>query len=218
MGFIENTLHPDRKRQRHWRQFSNEVGGIYISEGDSVGDEVHIPFMGHRITLGMHIEGRAVRTVLTARYSSDDFLFKIFGWGGRTVPEMERDPYLNSEFPDLASRVKVEFNNAKKLTSLLAHVDLRGFVIAAPGYFTLEAGPGQLCLDNRAHGSEDDGIITDVHHLHSALYLLKCALLGMERIGSAFVEDIINTLKSESAQFSAQTLRSVPQRIVNLPS
>ena len=185
MRFIENTLHPDRKRQQHWRQFSSEVGGIYISESDSVGDEVHIPFRGHRITLGMNIEGRAVRTVLTARYLSDDFLFRIFGWGGRTVPEMERDPYLNSEFPDLASRVKVEFNNAKKLTSLLAHVDLRGFAIAAPGYFTLEAGPGQLCLDNRAHGCEENGIITDVHHLHAALKLLKCALLGMERIGSA---------------------------------
>ena len=51
MGFLENTFHPDRKRQQNWRQFSSEVGGIFTSEGASGDDEIHIPFMDHRITV-----------------------------------------------------------------------------------------------------------------------------------------------------------------------
>ena len=203
MGFIENALHPDRKRQENWRHFSSEVGGIFLSEDASGGDKVHIPFMGHRITLSAFTEGRARRTVLTARYSSDDFQFKIFGWGGRKVPKFDRDPYLNSEFPDLAPRVKVEFNDAKRLNSLLASVDLRGFVLDAPAHFTLEAKTNSLCLDNRAHGSEHHGIITDVSHLHAALNLLKCALHGMERIGSASVEEFGDAQKFEMPLTSA---------------
>ncbi|MCH7735932.1 MAG: hypothetical protein IH872_00870 [Chloroflexi bacterium] len=185
MGFIENAFHPDRKRQEIWRTFSHEVGGIFISEGVSGGDEIHIPFMGHRITVSTIIEGRASRTVMTVNYSSGDFQFKIFGWGGHKVPEVDRDPFLNSEFPDLAPRVKVEFNDAKKLTSLLASAVLRELVLEAPAYFTLEAKSGSLSLDNRAHGSVYNGTITDVDHLHAAFNLLKCVLHGMEATGSA---------------------------------
>ena len=114
MGFLSNALHPDRKRQENWRQFSGVVGGILVSEGESGGDEVHIPFMDHLITVSARTEGRARRTVLTANHSNEDFQFKIFGWGGRKVPEVDRDPYLNSEFPDLAPRAKVEFDDVMK--------------------------------------------------------------------------------------------------------
>ena len=91
--------------------------------------------MGHRLTVRTQTEGRAKRTVMSAKFSNDDLQFKIFGWGGRKVPEVDRDPYLNSEFPDLASRVKVEFNDAKKLTSFLANAGLRESVLEAPAYF-----------------------------------------------------------------------------------
>ena len=55
MGFLENTFHPDRKRQQNWRQFSSEVGGIFTSEGASGDDEIHIPFMDHRITVSANL-------------------------------------------------------------------------------------------------------------------------------------------------------------------
>ncbi len=194
MGFIENALHPDRKRQENWQRFSREVGGTFISEGPSGGDEVHIPYMGHRITVSAQTEGRANRTVISAQYSpcfpfsSDDLQFKVFGWGGRKVPEVDRDPYLNSEFPDLAPRVKVEFNDAKKLTPFLASAGLRELVLETPAYFTLEARTGSIILDNRAHGSIDHGHITDVDQLHAAFDLLKCALHQMDEIGTASAE------------------------------
>ena len=184
MGLIDSARHPDRKRQEKWQRFSRELGGTYISEGPPGGNEVHIPFMGHRITLRTQTEGRAKRTVISAQYSSGGLQFKIFGWGGRKVPEMDRNPYLNSEFPDLAPRVKVEFNDAKKLTSFLASADLRELVLKAPNYFTLEAKPGSLSLDNRAHGSIDHGNIIDVDQLHAAFDLMKCALLRLEAIES----------------------------------
>ena len=184
MGLIESALHPDRKRQENWQRFSREVGGTYIFEGPSGGDEIHIPFMGHRLTVRTQTEGRAKRTVMSAKFSNDDLQFKIFGWGGRKVPEVGRDPYLNSEFPDLASRVKVEFNDAKKLTSFLANAGLRESVLEAPAYFTLEARPVSLSLDNRTHGSTDYGQITDVDKLHAAFDLMKCALHGLEAIES----------------------------------
>jgi hypothetical protein len=185
MGLIDSARHPDRKRQENWQRFSREVGGTYISEGPSGGNEIHIPFMGHRITVSTQTEGRAKRTVMSAQYSNDDLQFKIFGWGGRKVPEVDRDPYLNSEFPDLAPRVKVEFNDAKKLTRFLASADLRELVLEAPACFTLEAKPGSVSLDNRAHGSIDHGNIIDVDQLHAAFDLMKCALLGLEAIESA---------------------------------
>ena len=185
MGLIDSARHPDRKRQENWQRFSREVGGTYISGGPPGGDEIHIPFMGHRITVSTQSEGRAKRTVMSTQYSSDNLQFTIFGWGGRKVPEMDRNPYLNSEFPDLASRVKVEFNDAKKLTSFLASAGLRESVLEAPDYFTLEAKPGSLCLDNRAHGSVNHGQIIDVDQLHAAFNLIKCALRGLEAIESA---------------------------------
>jgi len=183
LGFFENTLDPDLKRQENWRQFSSEVRGIFVSEGASGGDEIHIPFMDHRITVRANTEGHARRTVLTARHSNEDSQFKIFGWGGRKVPKMERDPYLNSEFPDLAPRTKVEFDDVKKLTNLLSSADLRHFILEVPVPFTLEFKPGLLSLDNRSYDSTDNGIITDVDHLHAALNVMKCALREMERIG-----------------------------------
>ena len=182
MGLIDSARHQDRKRQENWQRFSREVGGTYISGGPPGGDEIHIPFMGHRITVSTQSEGRAKRTVMSAQYSSGDLQFKIFGWGGRKVPEVDRDPYLNSEFPDLAPRVKVEFNDAKKLTSFLASADLRELMLKVPAYFTLEARPGSLSLDNRAHGSVDHGQISDLDQLHAAFDLLKCALHGLEAI------------------------------------
>ena len=203
MGFIENTFHSDRKRQENWRRFSREAGGIFIVDGASGGGEVHIPFMGHRIKVSTYTERRVSRTVLTSTYSSDGFQFKIFGWGGRNVPEVDRDPYLNSEFPELAPRMKVEFNDPKKLTSLLASPDLRRFVLEAPAFFTLEARPDLLCLDNRAHGSIDNGIITDVNHLHAAFNLFKCALYGMEAIGPASTQDFVNAPRPEKALVAA---------------
>ncbi len=183
MGFLGTTLDPDLKRQENWRQFSSEVRGIFVSEGASGGDEIHIPFMDHRITVRANTEGHARRTVLTARHSNEDSQFKIFGWGGRKVPKMERDPYLNSEFPDLAPRTKVEFDDVKKLTNLLSSADLRHFILEVPVPFTLEFKPGLLSLDNRSYDSTDNGIITDVDHLHAALNVMKCALREMERIG-----------------------------------
>ena len=191
MGFIENTLHPDRKLQKNWRQFSSEVGGTFVSEGATGSDEVHIPFMDYRIALSKYSEGHARRTVFTTRYSSDDFEFKIFGWAGHTVPAVDRNPYLNSEFPDLAASVEVEFNSAKKLNSLLTNKDLRQFILEAPDYFTLEATADQLCLDNRAHGSDEYGIITDLGQLHAALDLFKSALCGMDTIGSASANKVL---------------------------
>ena len=165
--------------------FSREVGGTFIFGGVSGGDEIHIPFMGHRITVSTYTEDRVRRTAFTTEYSSGDLQFKMFGWGGRKVPEVDRDPYLNSEFPDLAPRVKVEFNDAKKLTNLLSNPGLRELVLEAPDHFTLEARSGSISLDNRAHGSIEHGVITDVERLHAAVNLLKCALHGMESIGAA---------------------------------
>lgn len=191
MGFIENKLHPDRKHQDNWPQFASEVGGIFVAEGASGGDEIHIPYMDYHIALSKYPEGHAERTVLTARYSSDEFEFKIFGWAGHKVPEFDRDPYLNSEFPDLATRVKVELNNAKKLTSLLTKKDFRQSILEAPRYFTLTAGANQLCLDNRAHGSDENGIINDLGQLHAALELFKSALSGMDEIGSASADKVL---------------------------
>jgi len=103
--------------------------------------------------VSIHTEGRARRTVLTANHSNEDFQFKIFGLGGRKVPVVDRDHYLNSEFPDLAPRSKVEFNDAKKLTYILSSADLRHFILGVPVSFTLEAKPGLLSLDNRAYYS-----------------------------------------------------------------
>ena len=192
MGFIENTLHPDRKRQENWRRFGNEVGGIFIVEGVSGSDEVHIPFMDHRVQLSTLTERRSSRTVLTSRYSGDGFQFKIFGWGGRSVPKADRDPYLNSEFPDLAPRIKVEFNDSKKFTSLLESPDLRQMLLEAPSFFTLEATSSLLRFDNCAHDSKENGVITDVNHLHSAFNLFKCALYRLEAIGPASADDVEN--------------------------
>lgn len=189
MGFIENTLHPDRKRQENWRRFSNEVGGIFIVEGVSGSDEIHIPFMDHRVQLSTLTDHRSSRTVLTSMYSGDEFQFKIFGWGGRSVPKVDRDPYLNSEYPDLAPRIKVEFNDAKKLTSLLASPDIRQMLLGAPSFFTLEAKGDLLRFENQSHDSMDDGVITDVNLLHSAFNLFKCALYQLEAIGPASGDD-----------------------------
>ena len=189
--FLESTFHPDRKRQQNWRQFSSEVGGIFISEGASGGDEIYIPFMDHRITVSTDTEGGAKRTVLTARHSSEDSQFKIFGWGGRKLPEVDRDPYLNSEFPELAPRAKVEFDNVKKLTNLLSSADLRHFILEVPVSFTLESEAGLLRLDNRSYDSSDNGVITDVEHLHAALNVMKCVLHEMQRIGPASTKKVL---------------------------
>lgn len=35
MGFIENALHPDRKRRECWQRFSSEAGGFFVSDGES---------------------------------------------------------------------------------------------------------------------------------------------------------------------------------------
>jgi hypothetical protein len=72
MGFIDNALHPDRKRQEIWRRFSSEAGGFFVSDGESGGGEVHIPFMGRQINVGTKFEGRKSRTVLTIGYPTDD--------------------------------------------------------------------------------------------------------------------------------------------------
>ena len=207
MGFIENALHPDRKRQENWQTFSSDVGGIFISEGPSSGYEVHIPFKGHQIIVSTRTEGHAKRTVLSTKYSSGDFQFKIFGWGGLKIPVVDRDPYLNSECPELAPSVNVEFNNSKKMNRLLASQTLCKFVIEAPYHFTLEAGPDQLCLDNRAHGSKENGVITDVDHLHAVLNVFKCTLHRMEIIDSASAGDVRNALKAEIAVNSASTYK-----------
>ncbi len=191
MGFLENTFHPDQKRQQNWRQLSSEVGGILISEGASGGDEIHIPFMDHRITVSTKTEGHAGRTILTARHSSEESQFKIFGWGGRKVPEVDRDAYLNSEFPELAPRAKVEFDNVKRLTNLLSSADLRHFILEVPVSFTLESKSGLLSLDNRSYDSTDNGIITDVDHLHAAINVMKSVLGEMERIGPAATKKVL---------------------------
>jgi len=183
MGFIENALHPDRKRQESWRRFSDEAGGFVVSEGLSGRDEIHLPFMGYCIRVSAQSEGRALRTTMTLEYPTDDFQFKIFGWGDRSVPVMHRDPYLNSEFPDLASKAKVAFNNTKKLTNLLASVNLRRCISEATEFFTLEADQNLITLDNRTYGSRDNGLITDVNQLHSILDILKCVFHGMEKMG-----------------------------------
>ena len=82
MGFLENVLHPDRKRQENWRQFSGEVRGIFVSEGESGSGEVHIPFMGYRIQVSNKTEGCKSRTVMTLGHANDELQVKIFGWGG----------------------------------------------------------------------------------------------------------------------------------------
>ena len=197
MGFIENTFHPDRKREQNWRRFSHEAGGIFVVEGVSGGSEVHIPFMGHQIQLSTYFDRRVSRTVLTSEYSSDEFKFKIFGWGGRNVPKVDRDPYLNSEYPDLAPRMKVEFNDSNKLTSLLASPDLRQSLLECPAFFTLEAKPDLLSLDNRAHGSKDNGIVIDLNQLHAAFNIFRCAMLRLEAVGSASTEDITDVTRYE---------------------
>ena len=191
MRIIENALHPDRKRQENWRQFCGDVDGTFISEGASGGDEIHIPFMEHWIRVSNSNEGGMNRTTLTANYSSGDLQFKIFGWGGRKVPDVDRDPYLNSEFPDLAPRAKVEFNDAKRLTSLLESLDLRRAILEAPASFTMEADLESVRVDNRAHGSINQGVITDVDQLHAALHLMRCALLGMEAMGAASASRVL---------------------------
>ena len=188
MGLIENALHPDRKRQQSWRQFSGEVGGTLVFDDASGCDEIHIPFMERRIRVSISTEGGKKRTTLTAVRPGGDLQFKIFGWGSRTVPEIDRDPYLNSEFPDLALRANVEFNNAKKLTSLLASQALQTAISEAPAFFTMEVDLDSIRVDNRAHGSLDLGVITDVSQLRSLLHLLKCALVRMGDIESASAE------------------------------
>ena len=184
MGFIGNAFHPDRKRQENWRRFSNEVGGFFVTEGTSGGDEVHIPFMGHRIQVSNQTEGSKSRTVMTLVHSVDEFQFKIFGWGGSKVPQFDRDPYLNSEFPGLASRVKVEFNNVNKLSGLLASPEIQQSIADATDVFTLEAGPDSISLDNRTFGSKDNGVIKEVSQLHEALDLLKCISREMKSLES----------------------------------
>ena len=137
----------------------------------------------------MQSEGRRSRTVLTLGYPNDDLQFKIFGWGGHNVPVMDRDPYLNSEFPDLAPRAKVEFSNTKKLTKLLADVDLRRSISESASVFTLEAEPDSICLDNRAYGSRNDGVIEDVAQLHAALEIMKRLSKALDAIESATAQD-----------------------------
>ena len=46
MGFIENALHPDRKRQENWQTFSRDVGGIFIPEALGYGLNVPRLFAG----------------------------------------------------------------------------------------------------------------------------------------------------------------------------
>ena len=191
MGFIENALHPERKRQENWQRFSSEVGGSFVSEGRSGGEEVHIPFKGHGIQVRAQTIGRTRRTVLTLGHASDDFTFRIFSWGGREIPLKDRDPYLNSEFPDLAPRVKVEFNDIKKLKSLLANDELRRPMLEAEGSFTLEAESNSISLDNRTNGSKENGIITDVDQLHTALDILKCTSQAMEAIESTEPQEVL---------------------------
>lgn len=145
---------------------------------------MYIPFMGRQIHVGTKFEGRRGRNVLKVDYFNDDLLFKIFGWGGRTVPAMDRDPYLNSEFPDLASIANVEFNDTKNLTSLLARKELRRSISEASEYFTLEAGQGEPRLDSRTYGCKDNEVITDVEQLHLALEILKRMFAGMETMDS----------------------------------
>ena len=203
MGFMEGLFHAERKRQENWQSFSREAGGAFIVEGLSGGDEIHIPFMDCRIELSTCSQLGVSRTVLTSSYSSDEFQFKIFGWGGRHVPAVDRDPYLNSEFPDLAPKMKVEFNDSKKLTSLLASPELRHFLLEAPASFTLEAKPGLLSLDNRAHGSKEHGIITDLNHLHSALNLFKSTLYQLEAIRPASSEETRDAPVTEIALVAA---------------
>lgn len=174
MGFIGSAFHPDRKRQENWRRFSNEVGGFFVTEGESGGDEVHIPFMGYLIEVTNKNDGRNSRTVMTLGHSGDEFQFKIYGWGESNVPEFDRDPYLNSEFPGLASRAKVEFNNVKNLSDLLSSPDIQQSIGDATDVFTLEAGPDSISVDNRAFGSKNNGVIKEVSQLHEALDILKC--------------------------------------------
>jgi|GEM_PF-947202 hypothetical protein len=184
MGFIGNAFHSDRKCQENWCRFSNEVGGFLVTEGESGGDEVHIPFMGYRIEVSNKTDGRNSRTVMTLGHSSEEFQFKIFGWGDSEVPQFDRDPYLNSEFPGLASRAKVEFNNVKKLSGLLASAEIQESIADASDFFTLEAGPDSISLDNRAFGSKDNGVIKKVSQLREALDLLKCISRGMRSMES----------------------------------
>jgi len=102
MGFIGNAFHPDQKRQENWCRFSNEVGGFFVTGGEFGGDEVHISFMGYWIEGSNQTDGRNTRTAMTLECSNDEFQFKIFGWGDSKVPQFDRDPCLNSEFPGLA--------------------------------------------------------------------------------------------------------------------
>jgi hypothetical protein len=184
MGIIGNALHPYRKRQENWRRFSNEVGGVFVTEGQSGGEEVHIPFMGYRIEVSNKTDGCNTRTMMTLGHSSDEFQFRIFGWGDNEVPPFDRDPYLNSEFPGLASRAKVEFNNVKKLSGLLASPEIQQSIADATDAFTVEAGPDSISLDNRAFGSKDNGVIKEVSQLHEALDLLKCISRGIRSMES----------------------------------
>lgn len=189
MGIIENTFHPERKREENWRAFSSEVGGDFTSEGMSGGMEITIPFMDHPIQLSTYVDGRVSRTVMVARHNADDFQFRILGWGSRNVPGIDRDPYLNSEFPDLAPKAIVEFNDFQKKTGFLASPEVQRSILLAPDFFTLESKPNLLSWDNRARGTKDRGIISDVNHLHAALDLFKCVLTEMEAADSANGED-----------------------------
>ena len=64
------------------------------------------------------------------------------------MPEFDRDPYLNSEFPGLASRAKVESNDVKKLSGPLASPDIQQSITDAADVFTVEVGPGSISLDD----------------------------------------------------------------------
>ena len=64
-------------------------------------------------------------------------------------------------------------------------------ILEVPVSFPLESEAGLLRLDNRSYDSTDNGIITDVEHLHAALNVMKCALHEMERIGPAPTKKVL---------------------------
>jgi hypothetical protein len=80
---------------------------------------------------------------------------------------------LNSKFPDIAPRAKVEFNNTNQLISLLDDEDLRRSIAESESVFTLEVEQDEITLDNRAYGSKENGVIKDVAQFHAAMEMIK---------------------------------------------
>lgn len=187
----KNVLHPDQdlhSEQSRWDnliRFSDEVSGMFVPEGIFGGDEVYIPFMKGSIKMSTQEEGLAGNVTWTSQDSGCDFKFKIIGWGGRTVPEPDRDELLKLNFPDIASKVNVEFNDGRKLARFLASSELRRLILNSRDCFTMESRNGKLYLDNSSNNSSDNEIADEVNRLHSSLELFKCGMTQLQEIGSA---------------------------------